>query len=47
MEGEESLEKFSPEVQVVDPRNKDVIPLLPPIILFHGTGDYSIPADSR
>ncbi|XP_028769481.1 isoprenylcysteine alpha-carbonyl methylesterase ICME-like, partial [Neltuma alba] len=46
MEGEESLEKFSPEVEVSDPRIKDAIPLLPPIILFHGTGDYSIPADS-
>ncbi|KAK4284282.1 hypothetical protein QN277_001137 [Acacia crassicarpa] len=46
MEGEESLEKFSPEVKANDPRNQDAIPLLPPIILFHGTGDYSIPYDA-
>ncbi|KEH25292.1 probable isoprenylcysteine alpha-carbonyl methylesterase ICMEL2 [Medicago truncatula] len=44
MEGEQSLKKFSPELKVQDPCIKDSIPLLPRIILFHGTGDYSIPS---
>ncbi|KAK7266738.1 hypothetical protein RIF29_19390 [Crotalaria pallida] len=43
MEGEHSLKKFSPEIKIQDPCNKDSIPLLPTIILFHGTDDYSIP----
>ncbi|CAL0299116.1 unnamed protein product [Lupinus luteus] len=43
MEGEHSLKKFSPEIRIQDPSIKDSIPLLPPIILFHGTDDYSIP----
>ncbi|XP_050228201.1 isoprenylcysteine alpha-carbonyl methylesterase ICME-like isoform X2 [Mercurialis annua] len=47
MEGEESLKLFSPEVRVEDPSFKQAVSLLPPIILFHGTGDYSIPSDSR
>eukprot|EP00257_Ricinus_communis_P024935 XP_025012349.1 probable isoprenylcysteine alpha-carbonyl methylesterase ICMEL1 isoform X3 [Ricinus communis] len=46
MEGEESLQRFSPEVIVQDPNLKDAVSLLPPIILFHGTADYSIPADA-
>ncbi|XP_004514435.1 isoprenylcysteine alpha-carbonyl methylesterase ICME isoform X1 [Cicer arietinum] len=44
MEGEQSLKKFSPEIKIQDPCIKDSIPLLPPIILFHGTADYSIPS---
>lgn len=44
MEGEQSLKKFSPELKVQDPCIKDSIPLLPRIILFHGTADYSIPS---
>lgn len=47
MEGEESLRKYSPEVTAQDPNNKNAVALLPPIILFHGTADYSIPSDSR
>ncbi|KAE9590283.1 hypothetical protein Lal_00027974 [Lupinus albus] len=43
MEGEHSLKNFSPEIRIQDPRIKDSIPLFPPIILFHGTDDYSIP----
>ncbi|KAI5573997.1 hypothetical protein BDE02_10G117900 [Populus trichocarpa] len=46
MEGEESLRRFSPEVIVQDPNLKKAVSLLPPIVLFHGTADYSIPADS-
>ncbi|XP_050225301.1 isoprenylcysteine alpha-carbonyl methylesterase ICME-like isoform X1 [Mercurialis annua] len=46
MEGEESLQRFSPEVIVQDPNLKDAVSLLPPIILFHGSADYSIPADA-
>ncbi|XP_054797898.1 isoprenylcysteine alpha-carbonyl methylesterase ICME-like isoform X2 [Prosopis cineraria] len=46
MEGEQSLKKFSPEVKVLDLSFKDAIPLLPPIILFHGSDDCSIPSDS-
>lgn len=47
MEGEQSLKKFSPEIKIQDPCIKDSIPLMPPIILFHGTGDYSIPSIAR
>ncbi|KAK9091111.1 hypothetical protein Sjap_024288 [Stephania japonica] len=46
MDGEESLQCFSPELMVQDPSIRDAVLLLPPIILFHGTADYSIPADS-
>lgn len=47
MEGEESLHQFSPEVRIQDPTIRDVVSLLPPITLFHGTADYSIPSASR
>lgn len=47
MEGEESLRQYSPEVKVQDPNNRNAVSMLPPIILFHGTADYSIPSDSR
>ncbi|XP_020229975.1 probable isoprenylcysteine alpha-carbonyl methylesterase ICMEL1 [Cajanus cajan] len=46
MEGEESLRRFSPELMVQDPNIGNAISLLPPIVLFHGTGDYSIPSDA-
>ncbi|CAK9151255.1 unnamed protein product [Ilex paraguariensis] len=46
MEGEQSLRRFSPEVMVQDPNIRNAVALLPPIILFHGTGDYSIPSDA-
>ncbi|XP_008457188.2 isoprenylcysteine alpha-carbonyl methylesterase ICME-like isoform X2 [Cucumis melo] len=46
MEGEESLQRFSPEVMVQDPKIEDAVSLLPHFILFHGTADYSIPLDS-
>jgi acetyl esterase/lipase len=45
MEGEESFEKFSPEVRLKDPVVGKAASLLPPIILFHGSSDYSIPCD--
>ncbi|CAN4090521.1 unnamed protein product [Withania somnifera] len=45
MEGEESLQKFSPEIMVQE-SSKATVPLLPHIILFHGTSDSSIPSDS-
>lgn len=47
MEGEQSLRRYSPHVMVQDPTLRDAVSLLPPIILFHGTGDYSIPSDAR
>ena len=47
MEGEESLRRYSPEVMVQDPNLKAAVADLPPIILFHGTADYSIPPDAR
>ena len=47
MEGEESLRRYSPEVVVQDPYVRHAVSLLPPIILFHGTSDYSIPCDAR
>lgn len=46
MEGEESLQKFSPELMVQDPNIGQAVSLLPPITLFHGTADYSIPSDA-
>lgn len=46
MEGEESLQKFSPEIMVQDQSSKAAVHLLPHIILFHGTSDSSIPSDS-
>ncbi|KAL6136723.1 hypothetical protein ACLB2K_062018 [Fragaria x ananassa] len=46
MEGEESFHRFSPEVRVQEPGNKDAVSILPPITLFHGTADYSIPSDA-
>ncbi|KAI3778872.1 hypothetical protein L2E82_08260 [Cichorium intybus] len=45
MGGEQSLSRYSPEITVQDPNNKKAVSLLPPIILFHGTSDYTIPAD--
>ncbi|KAI9084960.1 hypothetical protein K1719_033133 [Acacia pycnantha] len=46
MEGEESLRRFSPELRIQDPNVANAASLLPPIVLFHGTGDYSIPSDA-
>ncbi|KAM3328287.1 hypothetical protein P3S68_032979 [Capsicum galapagoense] len=46
MEGEQGLRRYSPEVMAQDPNAKSVVSLLPPIVLFHGTADYSIPCDS-
>jgi prenylcysteine alpha-carboxyl methylesterase len=46
MEGEESLPLFSPEMMVMDPSFRQAVPLLPPITLFHGTADYSIPYEA-
>ncbi|KAJ4848213.1 putative isoprenylcysteine alpha-carbonyl methylesterase icmel1 [Turnera subulata] len=46
MEGEQSLRRFSPEVIVQDPNLKNAVSILPPIVLFHGTADYSIPSDA-
>ncbi|VVB14662.1 unnamed protein product [Arabis nemorensis] len=45
MEGEESFDKFSPEVRLKDPIVGKAASLLPPIILYHGSSDYSIPSD--
>ncbi|KAK4479861.1 hypothetical protein RD792_015404, partial [Penstemon davidsonii] len=46
MEGEEALRRYSPEVMVQDPNVRNAVSILPPIVLFHGTADYSIPSDS-
>lgn len=46
MEGEESLRKFSPEYMVQEKALREAISRLPPIILFHGTADYSIPCNA-
>lgn len=46
MEGEESLQRYSPDLVVQDPNLRNAASLLPPIILFHGTADYTIPSDS-
>lgn len=47
MEGEQSLQRFSPELMIQEPNIRHAASLLPPIILFHGTADYSIPSDAR
>lgn len=44
MEGEESLQKFSPQVMIMQSSARSAVSLLPRIILFHGTSDYSIPS---
>ncbi|XP_050269871.1 probable isoprenylcysteine alpha-carbonyl methylesterase ICMEL2 isoform X2 [Quercus robur] len=46
MEGEQGLQRFSPEVQIQDKSIRDAVSRLPPITLFHGTSDYSIPSDA-
>ncbi|KAK4804299.1 hypothetical protein SAY86_004116 [Trapa natans] len=46
MEGEKSFDRFSPEVRIQAPAIKDSASLLPPISLFHGNSDYSIPSDA-
>ncbi|XP_050372641.1 probable isoprenylcysteine alpha-carbonyl methylesterase ICMEL2 [Argentina anserina] len=46
MEGEQSLQRFSPEVMIQGANVRSAASLLPPIILFHGTADYSIPSDA-
>lgn len=47
MEGEKALEQFSPELIIRNPSSSGAVPLLPRIVLFHGTSDYSIPLDER
>ncbi|KAL6873626.1 hypothetical protein ACP4OV_013708 [Aristida adscensionis] len=44
MEGEESLRKFSPQVLIKESFARPAVSLLPRIVLFHGTSDYSIPS---
>ncbi|KAM4131652.1 hypothetical protein ACJW30_01G191300 [Castanea mollissima] len=46
MEGEQGLQRFSPEVIIQDKSIRDAVSHLPPITLFHGTSDYSIPSDA-
>ncbi|XP_041004230.1 probable isoprenylcysteine alpha-carbonyl methylesterase ICMEL2 [Juglans microcarpa x Juglans regia] len=46
MEGEQSLQEFSPELKIQDSSIRDAVSHLPHFILFHGTSDYSIPADA-
>ncbi|KAA0034515.1 hypothetical protein IC582_022950 [Cucumis melo] len=47
MEGEQSLKRFSPELMILEePNIGAAVSILPPIILFHGTADYSIPSDA-
>ncbi|KAF7134812.1 hypothetical protein RHSIM_Rhsim08G0080000 [Rhododendron simsii] len=46
MEGEKLLQHFSPEIRIQDPRICNAVAMLPQIILFHGTSDYSIPSDA-
>ncbi|MCL7040487.1 hypothetical protein MKW94_028405 [Papaver nudicaule] len=46
MEGEESLQRFSPEIMVQDPGLINGVRSLPPIVLLHGSEDVSIPSDA-
>ncbi|CAO1945296.1 unnamed protein product [Urochloa humidicola] len=45
MEGEGSLSRYSPEI-VAKTSSAETIALLPPIVLMHGTDDYSIPSSA-
>lgn len=47
MEGEKALEQFSPEIIIQNPSSVSAVCLLPHMVLFHGTTDYSIPCDAR
>nr|GMC99301.1 putative isoprenylcysteine alpha-carbonyl methylesterase ICMEL1 [Ipomoea batatas] len=47
MEGEERLESFSPDIMTQDLSSRKSVCLLPPVILFHGTEDWSVPSDAR
>ncbi len=47
MEGEDSLLHFSPEALVHSSDFKQAATQLPPVTLFHGTSDYSIPCGAR
>lgn len=47
MEGEKSFQRFSPEARIREPGMDKAASLLPPISLFHGTADVSIPSDAR
>ncbi|KAL6526253.1 putative isoprenylcysteine alpha-carbonyl methylesterase icmel2 [Orobanche minor] len=46
MEGEKALEQFSPELIIQNPSWVSAVRLLPHMVLFHGTADYSIPCDA-
>nr|GLL26507.1 probable isoprenylcysteine alpha-carbonyl methylesterase ICMEL2 [Ipomoea trifida] len=46
MEGEERLESFSPDIMTQDLSSRKAVCLLPPVILFHGTEDWSVPSDA-
>ncbi|KAG0583219.1 hypothetical protein M758_3G120400 [Ceratodon purpureus] len=46
MEGEHSLPVYSPQYMVMTPGFRKAVPLLPPINLYHGTADYSIPHEA-
>ncbi|XP_058087106.1 isoprenylcysteine alpha-carbonyl methylesterase ICME isoform X2 [Magnolia sinica] len=46
MEGEQSLDRYSPESMVRKASIRHAASLLPRIILFHGTADSSIPSDA-
>ncbi|XP_042969375.1 probable isoprenylcysteine alpha-carbonyl methylesterase ICMEL2 isoform X1 [Carya illinoinensis] len=46
MEGEQSLQEFSPELKIQDSSIRDAVSDLPHFFLFHGTSDYSIPSDA-
>eukprot|EP00271_Cylindrocystis_brebissonii_P021586 TRINITY_DN7801_c0_g1_i1.p1 TRINITY_DN7801_c0_g1~~TRINITY_DN7801_c0_g1_i1.p1 ORF type:complete len:227 (-),score=36.85 TRINITY_DN7801_c0_g1_i1:949-1629(-) len=43
MEGADSLPRFSPHVLVASPDFREAAPMLPPVTLYHGTADISIP----
>lgn len=46
MEGEESLHRHSPALRLQSLSLANAGSLLPPVFLFHGTADYSIPCDA-
>ncbi len=47
MEGEASFPLFSPETMVMNPSFHPAVCLLPPIRVFHGKADFSIPHEAK
>jgi prenylcysteine alpha-carboxyl methylesterase len=47
MEGEASFPLFPPEIMVMNTSFHPAVPLLPPIRVFHGKANFSIPHEAK